>query len=78
VAPIASCPPPRLASKDAGAGEARYGGLVDTRLDKFEIVSPPEGGIAMMLRMRSFAEAMERRLLVYSVKETTFGKVEGF
>ena len=26
---IASCPPPRLASKDAGAGEARYGGAVD-------------------------------------------------
>jgi len=29
VAPIASCPPPRLMSKDAGAGEARYGGVVD-------------------------------------------------
>jgi len=28
-APIASCPPPRLASGDAGAGEARYGGVVD-------------------------------------------------
>ncbi len=25
---IASCPPPRLASKDAGAGEARYGDTV--------------------------------------------------
>jgi len=29
VAPIASCPPPRLVSKDAGAGEARYRGTVD-------------------------------------------------
>jgi len=29
VAPIASCPPPRLVSKDAGAGEARYGDAVD-------------------------------------------------
>lgn len=31
-----------------------------------------------MLRMRSVAEAMERRLLVYSVKETPFGKDEVF
>ncbi len=29
MAPIASCPPPRLASKDAGAGEARYEGVVN-------------------------------------------------
>jgi len=31
----------------------------------------------MMLRMRSVAEAMERRLLVYSVKETPFGEDDG-
>ncbi len=29
MAPFASCPPPRLASKGAGAGEARYGDTVD-------------------------------------------------
>ena len=58
--------------------EARYGGLVDTGLDKFEIASPPLGGLAMMLRMRSVAEAMERRLLLYSVKEALFDKDEGF
>jgi hypothetical protein len=54
------------------------GGLVDTRLDKFEIASPPLGWLTMMLRMRSVTEAMKRRLLVYSVKETQFGKDEGF
>jgi hypothetical protein len=37
MAPIASCPPPRLASKDAGAGEARYEDAVDTRPYKLEI-----------------------------------------
>ena len=41
MAPIVSCPPPRLASKDAGAGEARYGGVIDTRLHKSKIASPP-------------------------------------
>ncbi len=35
------------------------------------------GGLAMMLRMCSVAEAMERRLLVYSLKETPFGEDEG-
>ena len=32
---------PRLASKDAGAGKARYGGVIDTRLHKSKIASPP-------------------------------------
>jgi len=47
VAPIASCPPPRLASKDAGAGEARYGGVVNTKLSKSEIAASAFGGLAM-------------------------------
>jgi len=47
VAPIASCPPPRLASKDAGAGEARYGGVADTKLSKSEIAASAFGGLAM-------------------------------
>jgi hypothetical protein len=54
-------------SKDAGAGEARYGGLVDTRLY-----------ITLILRMRSVAEDMEFRLLVYSVKDTPIGEDEAF
>jgi len=35
---------PRLASKDAGAGKARYGGVIDTRLHKSKIASPPWAG----------------------------------
>ena len=35
------------------------------------------GGLAMMLRMRRVAEDMERRLLLYSLKETQFGEDEG-
>jgi len=44
--------------------EAGYTGAVDTRFCKTEIASPPEGGLALILKMRSVAEAMECRLLV--------------
>ena len=54
MAPIASCPPPRLApvlsakaETGAGAGEARYGGVAGTNLSKSEIAASAFGGFAM-------------------------------
>jgi len=41
--------------------------LVDTRLYKYEIASPPKGGLAMMLR-----------IMMYSVEKTPFGEYEEF
>jgi hypothetical protein len=47
VAPIASCPSSRLASKDAGAGEARNGGVTDTKLSKSELATSAFGGLVL-------------------------------
>jgi hypothetical protein len=52
VAPIAS------AARHPADCEARYGGMVDTKLSKFEVAAFASGGLAMRFRM-----------LVYSVKQ---------